>query len=622
MTTAVDKLRIVHVVRQFAPGIGGLENFVQQLAGRQAAVGHAVRVVTLDRIFGAAEGGALPQSERMDGVEIVRVPYRGSQRYPVAPGVLKTIRDADIVHVHAVDFFTDFLALTRVLHRKPMVLTTHGGFFHTGFAQRLKRIYFETVTRASASRYGAVTACSVEDERTFERIVDARLKLIPNPVDVEKFAGLASPASKTMIYFGRLAPNKRVDRLLRWFAGFNRQEPGWRLIVAGKPMGVDLAELRQLLLEFQLGDAVEIHDTPSDGELRALIGECSVYLCASEYEGFGLAAIEAASAGLFPVLSNIPPFEHSVERLGFGMTVDFAQADTWPQSYRAFANGFRAFSEDAASDLVSTGVQQFDWAGSAPRFESLYRDVLGQRRRRIGGLAVDVFDEATARSTVLGAVCAGQPLMVAFCNAHSVNLAARDAAFRSIMEEALVFNDGVGVDLASRALFGRKFPDNLNGTDFVPGLLSSATTPIRLFLVGARPGVAEQAGAVLASRSTQVEVVGTAHGFFEMQDESVLSRRIAESRANLVLVAMGQPRQELWAQRNYKNFAGPTLCVGALLDFLAGEVPRAPQFVRKIRLEWLFRLFNEPRRLAGRYLVGNIAFLTRITSQWVKGRRA
>ena len=140
MTSAVERLRIVHVVRQFTPGIGGLENFVQQLAGRQAATGHAVRVVTLNKVFGSVDSAPLPATERIDGVEVVRVPYRGSQRYSIAPAVLKAVRDADIVHVHAVDFFADFLALTRFLHRKPMVLTTHGGFFHTGFAQRLKRI--------------------------------------------------------------------------------------------------------------------------------------------------------------------------------------------------------------------------------------------------------------------------------------------------------------------------------------------------------------------------------------------------------------------------------------------------------------------------------------------------
>ena len=115
-------MRIVHVVRQFYPAIGGFESVVYELAATQVAGGHSVRVVTLDRLFKTETPGKLSARDAVSGIEIVRIPYVGSTRYPIAPSVLKHIRDADIVHVHAIDFFYDFLAWTKPLHRRKLVV--------------------------------------------------------------------------------------------------------------------------------------------------------------------------------------------------------------------------------------------------------------------------------------------------------------------------------------------------------------------------------------------------------------------------------------------------------------------------------------------------------------------
>src|SRR6185436_7718073 len=159
----ISRSRIVHVVRQFHPGVGGLENFVDQLARRQADAGHKVRVATLNHVFDHENGATLPPREERHGFEIVRFAFIGSRRYPVAPSVLKATRGADLVHVHGLDFFADYLAATAPWHRTPLVLSTHGGFFHTDFARNLKKVYLASVSRASLSQFGAVIACSTED---------------------------------------------------------------------------------------------------------------------------------------------------------------------------------------------------------------------------------------------------------------------------------------------------------------------------------------------------------------------------------------------------------------------------------------------------------------------------
>jgi alpha-1,3-mannosyltransferase len=217
-------------------------------------------------------------------------------------------------------------------------------------------------------------------------------------------------------------------------------------------------------------------------------------------------------------------------------------------------------------------------------------------------------------------VDARQPMMITFANANTINVAERNPAFQRALDAALVLNDGVGIDIASHALFGRAFPENLIGTDLVPQLLATAR-PWRVYLLGSAPGVAAKAAHGIEKQYLQVQIVGYHHGFFTRGDETRLLQKIRECDPNLVLVAMGQPLQELWAARHYQNIQAPVICVGALLDFFSGRVRRAPLAIRELRLEWVYRLLQEPRRLAGRYLLGNPKFLCRIIWQKLGGSR-
>ena len=113
---------IVHVVRQFHPAVGGFESVVFELALQQIGAGHRVSVVTLNRLLNSPDNARLPAQETVAGIRIVRIPFFGSSRYPLAFSVLKHVGEADIVHVHAIDFFVDFLAWTKPIHRRTLVV--------------------------------------------------------------------------------------------------------------------------------------------------------------------------------------------------------------------------------------------------------------------------------------------------------------------------------------------------------------------------------------------------------------------------------------------------------------------------------------------------------------------
>jgi alpha-1,3-mannosyltransferase len=616
-------VRVAHVVRQFHPGVGGLEGFVLSLAKEQRAQGINAEVITLDRIFSDPDT-VLPKHDRVDGVPVRRISYTGSRRYPFAPGVFSIIEPYDLVHVHAVDFFSDWLAATRWLHRKPMVLSTHGGFFHTSFARVLKAIYFRTATRFTVRRYTRVIACSSNDEAIFKKITPARrLRRIDNGVDTLKFAGKSSPELKPVfVYFGRFSQNKGLLELIDTFDVLAREVDGAHLHLMGRDWDGLLPQMRERIETLQREDSITIHERPADTEIAEVMAQSSFFVSASRYEGFGLTLVEAMSAGLIPVVSEIPSFTSILDGDRVGLQVDF----THPEAAAGEIAQHYAFLLADAGDWRGEMAQRADayaWPKVAARFADEYEAILGRRDRRIFGVQLRHLDNRQAIDSLDRAFAAGRRVYVSFANAHALRLARRNESFRNALKDFHVFNDGIGVDIASLALFGRRFVANLNGTDFVPAFLAKTRHSLRVYLVGTSAEAVEKAAAQFKRRYPRHEIVGWRDGFFTSdEDRETTCADICAAGADCVLVGMGNPQQELWISE-FGERTGATLLfgVGALLDFQAGHVRRAPRWVRQMRFEWVYRLLQEPRRLANRYIVGNTMFLFGVMVDAVRGAR-
>lgn len=226
---------------------------------------------------------------------------------------------------------------------------------------------------------------------------------------------------------------------------------------------------------------------------------------------------------------------------------------------------------------------------------------VGQRVALGGYPVLSTTQEAFARE-LFQALAVGQRRRVLFANTNFV-VQCQPLRQRLRAEPSLrIVNDGIGMDLGARLVHGRSFAGNLNGTDLIPYLCAHAPQPLRFFLVGAKPGIAEVAAATLRERHGQ-QVVGTCDGYGQLaQAGEDIVARINASGANVVLVAFGNPLQERWILERSEALQAPLVFgVGALLDFLSGNARRAPQWVRRLRMEWMYRLLNEPRRLLKRY---------------------
>lgn len=198
----------------------------------------------------------------------------------------------------------------------------------------------------------------------------------------------------------------------------------------------------------------------------------------------------------------------------------------------------------------------------------------------------------------------GQKTLLFFANTNFV-VQCRKLRDELHHRDVLIVNDGIGMDMAAQLTHSERFIENLNGTDFVPQLIRSSPTSLRIFLYGGRPESVLQAAESIAAMGRNV--VGFMDGY--QRDQNAVRRAIEAARPDIVLVAMGNPLQESWILENAGHLpARVFIGVGALFDFLSGQASRAPTWIRKIRMEWFYRLCREPRRLGRRYTVDVVTF--------------
>ena len=206
------------------------------------------------------------------------------------------------------------------------------------------------------------------------------------------------------------------------------------------------------------------------------------------------------------------------------------------------------------------------------------------------------------------------PARVYYVNANTLNVAVEVPAYAETLRSAsLLLNDGAGVAMAAR-MYGSRFPANLNGSDLNPLILALARRRgWRAFLMGARPGVAEAAAEKLKRLLPGLVICGTRHGYFEDSESERIADEIRQVKTDVLMVGMGNPAQELWlAEHLVQSGARLGVGVGAFLDFSSEVLPRAPAWMNRIGMEWVFRLSREPGRLWRRYVLGNPKFVWRV----------
>ena len=237
------------------------------------------------------------------------------------------------------------------------------------------------------------------------------------------------------------------------------------------------------------------------------------------------------------------------------------------------------------------------------------------------GVGVDPVTVEELHGRIARLIRDGRRGLVLNANAHCLNLCYEDPALREFLNGAdVVFCDGAGVMVAAR-LLGRRIPERITYADWAWRLAAFAEARgFSVYLLGARPGVAEEAARRLRARYPGLQIAGVRHGFFDRavgspENERVIGE-INAARPDILLVGLGMPLQEYWLMENRSRLdAGVLLTGGAVFDYVSGRLRRGPRLLTNNGFEWLARLLIEPRRLWRRYLLGIPLFLLRVLRQ-------
>lgn len=211
------------------------------------------------------------------------------------------------------------------------------------------------------------------------------------------------------------------------------------------------------------------------------------------------------------------------------------------------------------------------------------------------GVRFDSLSMLGVVGSVQSAISSNLKIRLAFSNPEFLVVAHHSKMLRDYLNGVdLNLADGAGVVLASR-LYGSPLPERVTGTDFVYELAKlSAKNDYGIFLFGGHPGVADLAKDRLRALHPECRIVGSLHGYFKESDTESIVKAINEARPHILMVCLGNPKQEAWIQENFERLnVNVVFGNGGALDFAAGIVTRAPEFMRRLGLEWLWRLGND-----------------------------
>ncbi len=231
--------------------------------------------------------------------------------------------------------------------------------------------------------------------------------------------------------------------------------------------------------------------------------------------------------------------------------------------------------------------------------ESVVKERIPLETATILGVPVHRVRMQEALATLERFIAERTPHLVITADANAILIALEDPEFHALIQNAdMVTPDGAGLIWAGRYC-RQPFPERVSGVDLVWHLTRlSHENGYRLFFLGSAPGVAERARQNLLAEFSNAQIVGTAHGYFCPEEEPAILQQIRACQPDVLLIAMGMPRQEKWAHRHRDTLGVPVMIgVGGSFDVYAGVVKRAPRWLQKSGFEWLWRLIQDPRKI-------------------------
>jgi len=361
-------MHIVYLTPNFYPSIGGIETYVYELSRRLADRGHEVSVVTSDRL---RNGKRLKKFEEIYGIKVYRVPFKLVMRYNFSPSALKMLPnlDYDVLHINSIGFFTDIIPIIKSRKSGKIIVSTHGGIFHTPHMKFIKKIYFKSLVKESLKHADFIIATSHNDFKLFSKICDKSKIGVAYPgVNWTELGKLKRVKNKnTLLYVGRFAENKRLDRMLHVMAELKVRVKDAKLLLIGEDWG-EKTELLKLAKKLNLKNHVRFLSKIRNH--YRYFSKSNIFLLSSEYEGFGTSVVEAMASGLPAIVNDIETIHEIVENGKNGFIVDFENYKKAAEIISSVLENTNLQKRLGRNARIST--KKFDWNGIIDRIEKIY----------------------------------------------------------------------------------------------------------------------------------------------------------------------------------------------------------------------------------------------------------
>jgi len=365
-------MKILHVCYHFYPCVGGIEKYVEGLCKNLIKLGHQSDVLCLNTCVHKEK---LPKYQQYADISIYRVPYIDLKYYKIVPTLLKYVKDYDIIHIHGLGFFFDYLAMTKLFHGKMLVLSTHGGIFHTKKLYFLKKLYFNLWSKFIIRYVDKVIADGMSDVELFSKIT-SDIEVIPNTIETKYFSSIKrNPEENTLLYIGRISKNKRVDNLVRMLYFLKKDVPNVKLYIVGEDWEGLKNGLEELVERKGLKDNIYFVGKAKDDLLYEHLSKCHLFVSASEYEGgIGITLIEAMATGCPVVANDIQPTRDLITNGKTGFIVNYDQ----PQETANLIKGLLEQDLSGVCNNAKKASKQYDWDNMAEKIEEVYAKVINQ----------------------------------------------------------------------------------------------------------------------------------------------------------------------------------------------------------------------------------------------------
>lgn len=454
------------------------------------------------------------------------------------------------------------------------------------------------------------------------------LHMDPGKMPAQSTSLTAVKRHNHLVWVGRLSPEKGVLRLLPIAEGLRRLlladmaagsssraevEPLFVIDVYGD--GQEMAELKREIAAADLSEFFVLHGMRNREEILAVLAQSKGMLLTSHTEGFSFVILEAASMGA-PILAyDVRMAPRDLVKNG---ETGFLIKDDDAEGMAAAAA--KLLTEPATIDILQPGLAAMGEAYSEKKIMERWMELFALGPVKVRSAKMREYFEKLYDKTMAELVSELlnrleqqlPPVLVVTANPEILMLGQRLPAYDGILRdpETLIVADGIGVVKAAKML-GLPSLTRIPGVELVEKLLA-ALAPRRgkIFLYGAKPEVMAALLTKIKQAYPDLQIVGAYHGYG--QNEAILQAEIAATRPDLVLAALGAPRQETFLAQCRKSLSqGILIGVGGSFDVISGQKRRAPKIWRKLNLEWAYRLLHEPKRL-GRFVRNNLGFLGQV----------